>query len=370
MPPVQRTRHLLEFPELPPRGIFVIELIGGQESSRAVVRRGQLRLVERVTAGGHAMRVLDGTNRAVSGASILLGAHEYRAEQGTEDIMIPFSHQSTSSRDVILCSPEGFCSLASFEHQKEVYAFEAAFFVDYEALIAGQRAQVVAKASLEVCKQSSALDVLGEATMTILAVDSEGVSSTKVCPGLRLSMAEECVQSFTVPQGLVSLSVELTTSVAVLSEGGSRRTLSASWRTKVASQKQSLQIAHPHLVQTAAGYQVKVMGANGEPVPSHDVQLQLKQELLTTPESFTMSTGSIPSSASPCIPLQSLFSCDARALLNVVFYAQHPILMVLLVLLQMLTVCATWGPSPTSPPSASMALFPNPCPAPRSTSPR
>ena len=67
--PIVKTRRTLAFPSLDGRrGMWVIELIGGGKSSRAVVRKGELRLATRSGVAGQVCTVMDETSwtRALS----------------------------------------------------------------------------------------------------------------------------------------------------------------------------------------------------------------------------------------------------------------------------------------------------------------
>lgn len=62
---IQDTTHVslgftrLQLEELSEPGTYIVELIGGGQSSRCLVRKGRLRHVEKTDAAGHAFLVLD-----------------------------------------------------------------------------------------------------------------------------------------------------------------------------------------------------------------------------------------------------------------------------------------------------------------------
>ena len=57
--PALRSRKKFEFPELKDRGVYVIDFIAGGKSSRALIRKGRLQLLNQVTAAGHALTILN-----------------------------------------------------------------------------------------------------------------------------------------------------------------------------------------------------------------------------------------------------------------------------------------------------------------------
>ena len=65
-------------------------MIGNGRSSRAVVRKGRLNVLERPTPAGHAFTVLDEANQAVRDAEMWIGGRSYRpGERG--DILVPYT---------------------------------------------------------------------------------------------------------------------------------------------------------------------------------------------------------------------------------------------------------------------------------------
>ena len=94
-------RRTLAFPSLKKPGVFVVELIGNGKSSRALLRKGRLRFVERTSAAGHVFRVLDEDNRALPDATLWLAGREYLPEKdGTitvpSDSAVPATHFNRS----------------------------------------------------------------------------------------------------------------------------------------------------------------------------------------------------------------------------------------------------------------------------------
>ena len=68
----------------------MVEFIGGGISSRALVRKGRLRMLERVGAAGHVITILDEEQRPLPDATLWLEGREYRPDDdGT--ILVPFA---------------------------------------------------------------------------------------------------------------------------------------------------------------------------------------------------------------------------------------------------------------------------------------
>lgn len=59
--PVVRTIKEFKFDSITKkeRGLFIVEFIGNGISSRAIIKKGRLILLENITVAGHALRILD-----------------------------------------------------------------------------------------------------------------------------------------------------------------------------------------------------------------------------------------------------------------------------------------------------------------------
>jgi hypothetical protein len=75
--------------------------------SRAVVRKGDLRFVERVSVAGHILRLMDEGNSPLdpARAMVWLGGHCYRPD-AHGDVIIPFSSSGEAKTPIVLTLPE------------------------------------------------------------------------------------------------------------------------------------------------------------------------------------------------------------------------------------------------------------------------
>ncbi|MCP3978248.1 MAG: hypothetical protein GY716_02795, partial [bacterium] len=176
--PFQRVRREFTFPQLTgKRGVWVIELIGGGRSSRALIRKGGLHYLSRQGVGGTVLSILDEADQPVRGASAWLAGREYKADkQG--GITVPYS-TSPGGRSMILQSPDGLASLAQFRHAAEQYTLTAGFFVDRESLRVGGEASLLVRPDFRVNGVAAPLKVLEEVKLTITSTNLEGVSTTQ-----------------------------------------------------------------------------------------------------------------------------------------------------------------------------------------------
>ena len=146
-PPLQRVTRKFEFPRLNRPGVYVIDFIGSGRSSRAVIRKGQLRHVVATGPNGQEFTIFDEQNQAVKDATLWLSGHEYQPD-GEGRLTVPFS--TAPGRTPIVIARGDFACLDHFQHLGEAYTFRVGFYVDRESLLRRKKAQVVIRPGLSI----------------------------------------------------------------------------------------------------------------------------------------------------------------------------------------------------------------------------
>jgi len=285
-PPLRRVRRSFEFPSLKRPGIFVIEFIGGGISSRALIRKGRLRFVERVGAAGQVFTVLDEDARPLKDASIWLGGREYAAEKdGT--IAIPFSAQP--ARESILLRHGELTSLDAFDHRAETYRFCAGLFVDRESLIRRAEAPLLIRPSLRIHDAPASLKLVEDASLQVRSTDRFGVESTMEIRGLELHEDRETLVPFQVPEDLVSITFTVRGRVENLAQG-KKVDLSDSRTFTLNEIERTEKTEDLHLARSEKGFVLYVLGKSGEARPDTPVNLSLAHNHFTFEMTFTLQT--------------------------------------------------------------------------------
>ncbi len=294
-PPLRRVRRRFTFPEIQGRGVFVVEFIGNGKSSRAVIRKGTLRFLERISTAGHIFTMLDEKNRKVPDASLLLEGHTYTAgDDGT--INVPFTTRP-SRQSIILVNHEFSC-LDSFQHQSENYRLQAGIYTDREALLPRKKAKVVVRPYLYhdddrfVSNTNSTpvtLSVLEDPRLVIQTTDREGVQTTKEVKGFKLFENKESTYTFRVPSNLSTISFTLTASIQKISTG-KKETLSVNRSFSLNGINKTDKIEDLHLIHAGNAYYAELTGKTGEPKPDRPVQLQLQHKDFKNPVAVTLKT--------------------------------------------------------------------------------
>jgi hypothetical protein len=296
--PMRRVSRTFAFPELKKRGVYVIEFIGNGISSRILVRKGTLRLLEKTGPAGHEFHVIDEANKPRPQATAWLDGKEYEPdEQGV--ITIPFSTRAGQKTAVL--RDGDFSSLARFKHLGESYKLDAGIYVDRETLLSRKKAQVLVRPSLRINGRPTSLDLLKEIKLVVLAVDYEGIPNRSEIAIEELKEGEEFVHEVKVPEKLLQMSVTLEAKIENLSLG-KKQNLSDSATFAINAIEQGSSVNALHLGWSDDGYFLDVLGKNGEPLVDHPVVVEIKHlcfkrvkpHSLKTDQSGRITLGNLP----------------------------------------------------------------------------
>ncbi len=257
----RRVARTFEFPELNRRGAWVIELIGNGKSSRALVQKGRLGVLQEVTASGHAFTVLDEASRRVPDARAWLAGREFAPGKDGR-IVVPFS--TAPKTETLVVQQGGFASPVRFQHLAEAYSLHAGLYVDRESLLRREKAVALLRPVLSVNGQPVSLKLLEDVRLAISATDLQGISTEKEIPAVALREDAETTVDFLVPEQTVSLALTLKARIQNVSRN-KKEDLSSTASFALNGIDQTESVQDLHVTKTAAGYAVDLRGKNGEP---------------------------------------------------------------------------------------------------------
>ncbi len=285
-PPLRRVSRHFEFPELTKPGVYVVDFIGNGQSSRAVIRKGQLRHLVRTTTAGHVFTVLDEQNRKLPKATIWFGGREYTPND-KGDIVVPFTN--TPQRQAIVLQHGDFCSLDYFQHQAEEYSLAAGIYVDRESLLRRQKALVVVRPQLYLNGIPVTLSVLEDVRLVITSTDHDGVATAKEVKDFKLFEDREATYEFQVPQRLSQIRFELKAKVQNLSQN-KKLDLAVQESFTLNQIDQTEKVEGLHLLRVAGDYVVDLLGKTGEAKADRPVRFALKHRDFREPVQVTLQT--------------------------------------------------------------------------------
>lgn len=282
--PLRRITRHFDFPQLNARGVYVVELIGNGKSSRALIRKGKLRYLERPDAAGHTFVILDEANKRVENGRLWLAGHEYAADKdGT--ITVPYS-TSPQPQPIVLLAGE-FASLDSFAHRAEAYCFAAGIHVPREALLRYGTATVAIRPDLRLNDVLISPKLLEEVTLVITSVDQDNVSTSKEVHDFALFAEKESTHEFAVPDRLRQVSFTLRARVQNVSQG-KKEDLTFSKSLALNAIDASPRIEDLHLAHIDGQYVIDVLGKTGEIKADRAVNLVLKHRDYREPVNVTL----------------------------------------------------------------------------------
>ncbi|MBO7687446.1 MAG: hypothetical protein J6V72_13730 [Kiritimatiellae bacterium] len=275
LPQVVRHTETFKLPELKEPGLYVVECSGEGISSRALVRKGRLRVTERRCASGHVFTAIDEAGKPVKGARLRLDGTLYAADEDGE-IAVPFAADAKSAgRKTAVATDGRLASTIAFTHAVEEPALELKAFLPDECLVAGRTATALLRLRLRISGADAPLGLLKNPVLTMTFVDQDGNRQVKPCPDAVFADDAECAVSFTVPARLRSVSFTVSGSIthAVTEKV---ETLEASTAMSVNGVCDTDMIGQAFMRRTASGWRLELRGRTGEPLSARALPLTLK----------------------------------------------------------------------------------------------
>ena len=273
--PAIRSRKKFEFPELKERGVYAVDFIAGGKSSRALVRKGRLQLLNQVTAAGHALTILDSNLDQLVDASVWVDGRQFTAGKNGL-IILPFSTRP-GMRAAIISSGDFHC-LQKFKQSAENYQFNAAMLLDRENLLTSNEANVIIRPRLTINGTAQApVGLLSEQRLNVTVVDLDGTNTTKSITDFKLHDDQETSVKFTVPPRTKSISLSLSAKIKNISRG-KKDTLSTNKSYQINQIDASPVIQDFHLMPTQQGYFIESLGKTGEVRPGQAVRVGFQMD--------------------------------------------------------------------------------------------
>ena len=274
-PAVVRHREEIEFPEIEGRGVWVIDLVGQGVRARAVVRRGELHHVVSSSADGMAWTIIDEHRTPIPTAVMIVGGREFVADDSGRVVLPPVAE--ATRRRAILSDGEIAESVA-FEHLQERYSLSAGMDLDRTLLQSGGQAEILIRPRLTFGTTPVDPAMLSQVAVTIVATDSDAVSTTRKFDDSVLSQTSELAIPFRVPHRLAKLEVRLSGSLDRISDG-KQETLQTSHTWDISGIRSTAQTHDAFLTRDGDEFVIEVRGRTGEPVPAATVAISLESDV-------------------------------------------------------------------------------------------
>ncbi len=280
-------RHVesIDLSDLEGRGVWVVDLLGAGQRSRALIQKGALVAAERLGDAGQVFQIYDETGKPVTSAHIEMGGRKYESDQG--QVIVPYA-EKTVTRKILLVDGD-FASRATIAHSSESYQLQAAFLLDRQSLVAGTQAAVAINTRLTCNGFPISISLLEDPRLTITATDADGISTSSTVSQLDLEDGDELVHSFLVPQRLKELRFELSGQVYNQNRD-EKQTVTAVHSVSCNGIAASAQIGDFFMEHLPDGYRLMVLGRNGEALSRLPVSVSVKARQFKNLHHFSLAT--------------------------------------------------------------------------------
>jgi len=287
--PQLRVSREFKIPAIPNRrGLWVVEFIGGGKSSRAVVRKGALGILNKTTTMGELVTILDETNEPLEKASLWLGSEQYQCNKDGQTIL-PFSN-NPGVRSLVIQDPNGFATIAKLVQPSENFELRAGMYLDQESLRTGGKAKLIVRPTLTVAGQTISLGKIESASLELSSTNLDNLPASMNVPNLTLASDREFTHEFRVPDRLTDLTATLRVKIKIASQGGKEVELTSSRSFKVNEILSSKSVGDLFLSKIDDRYRVEFFGRNGEPLVGHNLNVTLHHRHFVNPQSATLKT--------------------------------------------------------------------------------
>ncbi|MDC0718378.1 hypothetical protein [Nannocystis bainbridge] len=284
-PAIQRVRRRIDLAGCGRPGTYVIELIGGGKSSRALIRKGGLRHTVRVGVAGPTIRVLDDLGHPLPDARIWLAGREY-APRDDGSITIPFSTAPT--RATMLLVHGDIAQAEALQHPAEQYHFHAGIHLERESLVPGKQARALLRPMLTVAGWPATVALIDDPIVEIAVTDNAGTTSTRSLPVVLRDDAETLVE-LVVPEDAAQLTLTARGQVRVASTQKTADLLDSA-SAEVGRIHRTEYTEAVHLASGAEGHVLHLLGKTGEPRAGRAIALSFKHVAVTFELSTTLET--------------------------------------------------------------------------------
>ncbi len=287
--PQLRVAREFKIPAIPNRrGLWVVEFIGAGKSSRAVVRKGALGILNKTTTVGELVTVLDEKNQPLKNAALWLGRKQYQCDKDGQTIL-PFSN-NPGIRSIVIQDPNGFATIAKLVQPAEKFELNAGMYLDQESLRTGGKAKLIVRPTLTVAGQTISLGRIESASLELSSANLDNLPASMSVSNLKLTSDRELTHEFRVPDRLTNLTATLRVKVKIASQGGKEVELTSSRSFKVNETLRSNRVGDLFLSKINDRYRVEFFGRNGEPLAGHNLNVTLHHRHFTNQRSVTLKT--------------------------------------------------------------------------------
>ncbi|KAL4490234.1 hypothetical protein ABPG72_004273 [Tetrahymena utriculariae] len=274
-PPVQKFTQSFKFENISKKssGIFVIEFIGNGVSSRAIIRKGCLVLRQKKTVAGLACQILDQNLQLCEGPNTgIFFQKKYYPLNSDKEVIIPFTDTQINDKAILIHND--FSSITDLQTLIEDYSFDCAYIYNTQSMLMSSKAKILIQPRLYFNKQHAPLTMLKESKVIVTTVNAMGIPSSTTFNKIEFDSKTEVEIEFPVSAKIASISIQVETSLKTMTKGN--QTQSSSHSITFSTHENQTHFCIQNLRYTTSGYEIYLVGQNGEPKPNIDLDLSFQ----------------------------------------------------------------------------------------------
>lgn len=284
--PIRRIRKTLALPQCARAGCYVIDLIGNGKSSRALVWKGRLRYVRRLSAAGQLITVFDQQGQHRKTARLWLGGRELIADEDGI-ITVPFSTQGGGDPAILLVDGE-LATVTSLPQVQEQVGLRVQAHVEREALSANRAARAVVKVELTVAGVLAPISLLQQVTWELVLTDRFGATTQKTSP-LALDDRSCAALEWPMPDDVAAVTIHVRGKVELISEQR-QIDVAGSLYADLAQMHAGPHVDALYLAATDAGYVLSALGKSGEAKAGQRIPMWFVHRWARTQQTVSLDT--------------------------------------------------------------------------------
>jgi hypothetical protein len=285
-PSVRRTLNL-PIPSLGKgrRGVFLVVFVGNGLTSRALIKKGTLRLITKNLAIGHVATVVDEGNRVEIDGSVWIDGKRYGRDTGAStrlrlaegEFIIPYRSSNSIGKGeaIVVTQNNTFASLVRFQQLEEHYTFHAGIYIHREELIRFNTAHIIIHPILKCNGIIAPIGLIENPIITVVANNVDKIPTTQTFTGdeIKFSDNSETVLKFRIPEFIQSLNVTINCRVRNrVDDKAIDLSVNREFKINLIDSKSHIvdcSLKHtPH-----KGYILVITGKSGEPIRNHTIIL-------------------------------------------------------------------------------------------------
>ena len=248
------------------QGTFVIEFIGNGLTTRAIIKKGFLRYIQKTTAAGYMIHIFDENNLLCTTGGVFLDG-KFFALNEKNYALVPFSQQKTT-KNIILTDGVIYEFVSGFDHDVENFEFQCDFLAYDEQFVFGKNAEVFIYPKLFINSVQTNISLLSTLEATITTFDIDNLTSSKVFNDLRVS-TDKIVLEINVPARISQILITVSAKLKIRDE---IKDLSQKHVISINSLLKTQNLYQVYLNCEKNGYVLSFLGRNGEPWPNVETE--------------------------------------------------------------------------------------------------